>query len=462
MVMLPKRPLRLLTLVAFGLIVVLFLWSNIRPSQSSSTKSGRRYGFDVKKLRDEEGWVESDLLAEGVANVIDARREPTQKKFDLPQVIHRTSTQEVSDPATMSWYYANPGEIHYHYNDHKQRAYVLKRFPFRVVEVYKQLRDATARAHLFRYLVMQRDGGVYADDDTTCLMPITNWIPSGIPSKEVGIVVGIAIDEKDVKDDKKLRDWGYVQNFQFAHWTFMSRPDHPVWAQAVEYMIDGLLRRVSDEGKKDISDLDFTSREDLMKVTGGVPFTHAVLNHLGIYSNEALDASGLRGLKQPTLFHDVLVLPTSAFAPNQEHSGSLGVETWENLQKILVMHDPRAPADSTDDRYASTTSGAAGANKGEEGGRSYEGGATTSGGDTTSSRPPTKAAAGLAQAAKSILKNTSKSFSDVATRAKENAQKLMQEMRAGAPSSTNPKQQSQDPPPDDDMERRGYQHVPRI
>ena len=331
---LPKRPIRLLTLVAFLLLATLFTYSVIFSDDDSG------YRRDIKKLRDDEGWVSASFLAEGVANVIDTRREPTQKHFDLPQVIHKTSPLEESDPATMSWYYANPGEIHRHYNDHKQRAYVLKRFPFRTVELYKSLSHPTARADVFRYLVMQREGGVYADHDTTCLAPITNWIPAEFECKDINVVVGIEVDELNITAQDEIDEWGWAANFQFCQWTLMSRPDHPVWSQTIEYVIDNLLNLARERGVDEVKDLNLTNL-DLVKTTGPGPFTRAMLDHLGVVGEDRekdLSALGLRGLKEPKLINDVLVMPVSAFAPNQRHSGSLKVSSWDNLRHILIMH----------------------------------------------------------------------------------------------------------------------------
>jgi mannosyltransferase OCH1-like enzyme len=43
------------------------------------------------------------------------------------------------------------------------------------LQVYKDLPKAVERADFFRYLVILRHGGMYADSDVECMMPIEQW-----------------------------------------------------------------------------------------------------------------------------------------------------------------------------------------------------------------------------------------------------------------------------------------------
>jgi mannosyltransferase OCH1-like enzyme len=83
------------------------------------------------------------------------------KYEELPENYKKTS---------MSWKILNPG-WEYIYHDKDQRAqYVLNNMP-EIYNLYKQVKKMN-QADIWRYLILNLEGGVYADMDSFCITPM--------------------------------------------------------------------------------------------------------------------------------------------------------------------------------------------------------------------------------------------------------------------------------------------------
>lgn len=320
----PRKANRYLVILVLLIIISI---SYYRQPALSELSEDANPGF----LKNENGFAKSSDLSPGVGPVIDSHRLEQRDMADFPMIIHQTGKKDAVVPATMSWYYANPGERHVFYNDRAATKFVRDHASSEIYDVYISLQDFVARADLFRYLVLREKGGVYADMDTTTLCPINAWIPAEFDAKDIGLVVGIEVDMPSVTSATDLDKWGWAGNFQFVQWTVMAKPGHRVLINT----ISEVMRRVSDlavERSQEVNKLKM-SQLDIIRTTGPGPFTASVLLYLGL-----TDPSSLRGLTKPVLIRDVLIMPVSSFAPNQRHSQSKSVKFVGNIPEVLVMH----------------------------------------------------------------------------------------------------------------------------
>lgn len=331
----PTRLARALIFLIIGTLLTSFYYYN-------RTTSSLSENADPENAKDSNGNTKTPDLAPGVGPVIDTHRKATQVPFTFPPKIHQTAKKQTVSPASLSWYYANPGEEHIFYGDKEARLFVQQKADGEVVRLYNQLLDPVARADLFRYVVLKYEGGVYSDIDTTALCPMNAWIPPEFKESEINLVVGIEVDERGVTDPAEIERWGWAMNFQFVQWTVLARPEHPALSMAIDTVVKN-VKALAETKDTTVSDLEMSNLE-IIRTTGPGAFTTAVLKYL-----ELSDPAPLRGLKQPKQIKDVLVMPVTSFAPNQRHSGSKSVKYLENIPEVLVMHGFQATRTWADD-----------------------------------------------------------------------------------------------------------------
>lgn len=96
---------------------------------------------------------------------------------DIPKVIWQTHEWEYDSlpqnfkATTMTWKNLNP-DWEYRYMSAKERADYVKVADPILYRIYL-LSDNTSQADIWRYLVIYKNGGVYADMDSICTMPLT-------------------------------------------------------------------------------------------------------------------------------------------------------------------------------------------------------------------------------------------------------------------------------------------------
>jgi hypothetical protein len=98
----------------------------------------------------------------------------------IPRIVHQTaksleSLSSENEAIRHTWARMNPGwEVRF-WDDAACWDFVRKEFP-EYVTAYARLPRNVERADFFRYLVVLRHGGVYADIDTECAQPLDDFI----------------------------------------------------------------------------------------------------------------------------------------------------------------------------------------------------------------------------------------------------------------------------------------------
>ncbi|KFY31492.1 hypothetical protein V493_01060, partial [Pseudogymnoascus sp. VKM F-4281 (FW-2241)] len=90
------------------------------------------------------------------------------------------------------WRIVNPGWRYERITDTNNDAYVQSSFA-RIAEVFTKLNDPVMKADYLRYLILLREGGVWADIDVSPSQPISEWIPKQYRGS-VNLVIGIEND----------------------------------------------------------------------------------------------------------------------------------------------------------------------------------------------------------------------------------------------------------------------------
>jgi mannosyltransferase OCH1-like enzyme len=138
----------------------------------------------------------------------------------IPRILHQTWRTDALptrfDECRETWLRQHPGWDHRFYDDAACRAIVASKGA-RWLRLYDQLPTAIQRVDLFRYIVVEAYGGVYADIDMTCYRRIDALLDgaSCVLSIEAHLTVG------------RQRELAYRSPRQLANCIFAAAPGHP-------------------------------------------------------------------------------------------------------------------------------------------------------------------------------------------------------------------------------------------
>ncbi|KAG7009456.1 initiation-specific alpha-1,6-mannosyltransferase [Physcia stellaris] len=195
--------------------------------------------------------------------------------------------------------------------------FVRKNYALRpeISSPFLELRSPILHSDFLRYLLLEAEGGVYTDLDTTCTKPISDWVPDALRSR-VHAIVGIEYDQRD--------DEPYIgmsaTRMQFCQWTMAASKGHPLMTKVVKSVV-GALHRLARRKGKAIRELEPTD-DEVIEVTGPAIWTRAVMESLSEATGTTMSYVNMTGMKEPTLFGDILILPIDGFGAGQPHSGS--------------------------------------------------------------------------------------------------------------------------------------------
>lgn len=197
-----------------------------------------------------------------------------------------------------------------------------------ILETFLDLKVPVLRSDLLRYLILESEGGVYSDLDTSSLKPFEEWIPSNL-KEMVRAVIGVEYDQGD--DEPYI---GMDEPLQFCQWTMASSPGHPIMKRAVSSVIKS-LQSLAKENQTTVGKLD-PSDGQVMTMTGPLIWTQAVIDSLSQATGTTVSHVNITGMKEPRLFGDILILPIDGFGSGQPHSNSWRGEG--NPPTAMVRH----------------------------------------------------------------------------------------------------------------------------
>jgi mannosyltransferase OCH1-like enzyme len=178
----------------------------------------------------------------------------------IPKVIWQTykdpfdQLQPYMLDAVNTWKTLNP-EYEYRYMDDDQAAqFILEEYGQEWHDLFIGLPVGVMRGDLWRYMIIYKYGGVYADLDTECLNPINVWL-----NEEYEMIVCPET------------------NLHFCQWTFAASAGNPV------------LKSVLDTIKEKLINPTYGSPHFVHTHTGPAVWTEGIMKALDIKVNNLID-----------------------------------------------------------------------------------------------------------------------------------------------------------------------------
>ena len=231
-------------------------------------------------------------------------------------------------PALQTWILMNQEYSYTLMSNKGADDFVRKHYADRpdILEPFLQLKLPVLRSDLLRYMILESEGGVYSDLDTVVEKSVRDWIPRQIRSK-VRAIIGVEYDQLDGKPYP-----GMSERIQFCQWTMAASRGHPIMQKNVKKVV-AAVNETAVSQTTTIANLS-PSDDEVLKISGPVIWTHAVLEGLSEATGTAVSYLNITGTTGPRLFGDVLVLPVDAFGGGQVHSNS----TREGPGDFFVRH----------------------------------------------------------------------------------------------------------------------------
>lgn len=224
----------------------------------------------------------------------------------IPRIIHQTwKTAEVPSDcreSIASWKRLNTDHEYRFYTDADAKLHIATKHP-QLMYAFERMK-AIERADLFRYVILHDVGGVYADIDTVCSRPVSEWAAHAHVVPSPRFVVGFEM----VTNRPDWRQW-YANQFQLCQWTMAATPGHEILRRMLE-TIEGDYATF-DSREKPVSVM-FTTGPGLWSqvVQQYLKETYGVELGTGPYTFQHL-ADDYIGVGD-----EVLLLPMRAFAIN--------------------------------------------------------------------------------------------------------------------------------------------------
>lgn len=178
-----------------------------------------------KTDNDDDQTVHVDIHVDGY-NV-----DSSKYKF-IPRIIHQTWFEHIT-PTSYPYLYRlqNQWKIsgweYRFYTDDTARQYIIDHYPLHFLEAYDALIPGAYKADLFRYMLLLREGGVYADMDVMLEVSLDQFVTPGMSFFTPRDCVAEFADG------------------QYCLWNGIIgvAPGHPIIVRAVERLVNAILKR---------------------------------------------------------------------------------------------------------------------------------------------------------------------------------------------------------------------------
>ena len=171
----------------------------------------------------------------------------------IPKVIYQTykdpfdSLPEYMQKTSNSWKTMNPDYEHVYMDDSQASDFIKKEYGEKVYNLFINAPVGVMRGDMFRYLIIYKYGGIYADLDTLCVEPVSSWM----------------------KEDKSFIVCPEHQD-HFCQWTFAATAGHPILKSVIDLMIDRMEKA------------DYTKKHFVHYLTGPGMWTSGIMASLNL------------------------------------------------------------------------------------------------------------------------------------------------------------------------------------
>jgi hypothetical protein len=236
----------------------------------------------------------------------------------IPKIIWQTyKTKNLpidAKNARQTWIDKNPEWDIKLFDDNDIEQYILEYWDDRMHKFYKALPIGVMKADLWRYLILTTHGGVYADIDSICKIPINTWI-----------------SDLNISTQKNILVFGLENNIHFCQWTILSTPNH----DAMKYICEYILINFEKNG------IDIKRNHFVHATTGPGIWTDAIRAYLNLNQNESPDIILNMYNNNKIKNNDIVILPSKSFrtyyVQNLYGSQNFGDNyvKWEDEVKLL-------------------------------------------------------------------------------------------------------------------------------
>lgn len=261
----------------------------------------------------------SPRIAHGRANSPNLSDKFGESRQPMPKIVHQTYRDINSIPKSLgksmeSWKKKNNGWEFRFYSDQDVIEFVQKEFPEYLV-AFNKLTKIVERADFFRYMVLLRHGGVYADLDTEIMRPL-----DGIIQPDDDVIIGL---ESMSPSSEYAFKHHFVRSIQMLQWIIISKPNHPILKAVCDHIANNADTVFSNN----------TNIDTLMR-TGPGPWTDAVSNYIEERKKKNSNGS-LQISDYDYLQHRVRILPRVVFGLNENHANDARLLKDE---RVAVVH----------------------------------------------------------------------------------------------------------------------------
>lgn len=231
----------------------------------------------------------------------------------IPKIIWQTYKDDFKNipvqaqKCAATWKKQNRGYKYNYLNDKEAAAIILKDFGQDWHDLFINVPIGVVRGDIFRYLMIYKYGGVYSDIDTTCQIPITEWIDGPVGKK----------GDYDAIFAVELLKGASQKPYRICQWTFAAKPGLEIF------------KNVIDNVKIKLETIDWNSIDNVNDavhyVSGPDIFSLSILESMGFAHKTE---NGLEPDHKIDLLNNVSMVNNSQYAQDNkifiygdEHSG---------------------------------------------------------------------------------------------------------------------------------------------
>ncbi|GAB7350696.1 hypothetical protein MBLNU459_g1255t1 [Dothideomycetes sp. NU459] len=215
---------------------------------------------------------------------------------------------------------------------------------------FNMLPKFVEKADIFRVVVCNMIGGVYADIDTTPLQPPSEWIrskdldqwsdsntsisygPDMNSSSPVRLILGIEADTKE--DSDSFWRMGYTYPVQLTQWALASATDQAVLTQVLKNFQEEMKAVTNESYAENVNTASGSGslkHLDPLELTGPAAITKATKEYMERTCGLRWQAlSGLEDGGRSKVISDTLILPITGFSPGRGKYGNMGSRPYSD------------------------------------------------------------------------------------------------------------------------------------
>jgi len=209
--------------------------------------------------------------------------------MQIPKIIHQTLPDKSEIPIELSRNIenlksTNPGWRHMLYDDGDILEFINKYYEQGILDIFNSINQlyGSARADLFRYLLIFKMGGIYLDIKSGCKKPFDSFI-----EEDDALLLSCWHN----RQGEKFQGWGVHPDdgvdSEFQNWHIICAPNHPIMLGVIKSVLWNLCHySVEKHG---------VGKPGVLRTTGPIAYTKAIKPLLSQHAHRFFDsdASGL-------------------------------------------------------------------------------------------------------------------------------------------------------------------------